>query len=62
MSKACYNCPYNLTDCYRPDCIATDGVKRPLTVINRMLPGPNVEVFIIIITQSYFTLYFTINS
>ncbi|KAK9505006.1 hypothetical protein O3M35_009161 [Rhynocoris fuscipes] len=44
MSKACYNCPYNLTDCYRPDCIATDGVQRSLVVINRMLPGPSIEV------------------
>lgn len=44
MSKACYNCPYNVTDCFRPDCIPADGMNRPLNVINRKMPGPAVEV------------------
>ncbi|KAJ8708350.1 hypothetical protein PYW07_010475 [Mythimna separata] len=44
MSKACYDCPYNLTDCSRPDCIPADGMNRPLNVINRKMPGPAVEV------------------
>lgn len=44
MSKACYDCPYNLTDCKRLDCIPADGINRALNVINRKMPGPAVEV------------------
>ncbi|XP_069688622.1 uncharacterized protein [Periplaneta americana] len=44
MSKACYNCPSELTDCDRKDCVVADGVKRPIVVVNRQLPGPSVEV------------------
>lgn len=49
MSKACYDCPYNITDCYRPDCVPADGVAKPIIVINRSLPGPSIQVMIIII-------------
>ncbi|XP_058451938.1 uncharacterized protein LOC131430754 [Malaya genurostris] len=44
MSKACFECPYNATDCDRPHCIPGDGVKRNVMVINRMMPGPSIEV------------------
>lgn len=44
MSKACYDCPYNLTDCKRLDCIPADGINRALNVINRKMPGPAIEV------------------
>ncbi|KAL5234168.1 hypothetical protein ACI65C_001578 [Semiaphis heraclei] len=44
MSKACYDCPYNITDCYRPDCVPADGVAKPIIVINRSLPGPSIQV------------------
>lgn len=44
MSKACYNCPSNITDCYRPDCVPADGVQRPVIVVNRSLPGPSIQV------------------
>ncbi|XP_045506939.1 laccase-4-like isoform X1 [Colias croceus] len=44
MSKACYDCPYNETDCDRIDCIPADGMSRPLTVVNRKMPGPAIEV------------------
>uniref|UniRef100_A0A182P7D7 Multicopper oxidase n=1 Tax=Anopheles epiroticus TaxID=199890 RepID=A0A182P7D7_9DIPT len=44
LSKACYNCPYNATDCARPHCITGDGVRRNVAVINRMMPGPAIEV------------------
>ncbi|XP_035778845.1 uncharacterized protein LOC118459510 isoform X1 [Anopheles albimanus] len=44
LSKACYNCPYNSTDCARPHCITGDGVRRNVAVINRMMPGPAIEV------------------
>ncbi|XP_075986047.1 uncharacterized protein LOC142983100 [Anticarsia gemmatalis] len=44
MSKACYDCPYNISDCIRPDCIPADGINRALNVVNRKMPGPAVEV------------------
>ncbi|XP_029665985.1 laccase-1-like isoform X2 [Formica exsecta] len=44
MSKACYDCPFNITDCFRPHCIPADGVKRSLLVVNRQMPGPSIEV------------------
>lgn len=46
MSKACYDCPYNLTDCYRPDCVPANGVEKPIIVINRSLPGPSIQVIL----------------
>ncbi|XP_014205468.1 laccase-1-like [Copidosoma floridanum] len=44
MSKACYDCPNNVTDCFRPHCISADGIQRSLYVANRQLPGPAIEV------------------
>ncbi|XP_053620154.1 uncharacterized protein LOC128680776 [Plodia interpunctella] len=44
MSKACYDCPFNVTDCFRPDCIPADGMNRALNVVNRKMPGPQIEV------------------
>ncbi|XP_050711720.1 uncharacterized protein LOC126995868 isoform X4 [Eriocheir sinensis] len=44
LSRACYDCPQNLTDCSRKECIPGDGVSRPLVVVNRELPGPSLQV------------------
>lgn len=44
MSRACYNCPTNATDCNLPDCIAGDGVKRRIIVVNKQMPGPPIQV------------------
>ncbi|TGZ54926.1 Uncharacterized protein DBV15_05335 [Temnothorax longispinosus] len=44
MSKACYDCPFNITDCFRPHCVPADGMKRSLMVVNRQMPGPPIEV------------------
>lgn len=44
MSRACYDCPMNLTDCRRPQCIPADGVSRPVLVVNRQMPGPSIQV------------------
>ncbi|KAJ8686471.1 hypothetical protein QAD02_022265 [Eretmocerus hayati] len=44
MGKACYDCPLNITDCYRPHCIPIDGVHKLLYVVNRQIPGPLIEV------------------
>ena len=44
MSKACFNCPFNQTDCDKAHCIPGNGVERAVMVINRMLPGPSIQV------------------
>ncbi|KAH8418852.1 hypothetical protein KR222_004583 [Zaprionus bogoriensis] len=44
FSKACFDCPLNLTDCARPHCVLGDGLQRSITVVNRMMPGPAIEV------------------
>lgn len=44
MSKACHHCAHNVTDCYRPECIPANGVKRTIITVNKLLPGPSVEV------------------
>ncbi|KAK9884427.1 hypothetical protein WA026_007274 [Henosepilachna vigintioctopunctata] len=44
LSKACFDCPYNVKDCYRQDCVPADGIKRAVLVINRKLPGPSIHV------------------
>lgn len=44
LSKACYECPYNVSDCDRSHCIGTDGARRSVVVINRMMPGPTIDV------------------
>lgn len=44
MSKACFNCPSNETDCDRIHCIPANGVERAVMTINRMLPGPSIQV------------------
>ena len=45
LSKACFDCPLNQTDCFRPHCIPGNGIKRSITTVNRMLPGTAVQVF-----------------
>ncbi|KAG8324536.1 iron assimilation by reduction and transport [Homalodisca vitripennis] len=44
LSKACYDCPQTLSDCYREDCVPADGIQRSIMVVNRQMPGPSVEV------------------
>lgn len=44
LSKACYDCPTNKTDCDRPHCILADGIRRSVLIVNRMMPGPAIEV------------------
>ncbi|XP_021367995.1 laccase-1-like isoform X1 [Mizuhopecten yessoensis] len=44
LTKACWNCPHNVSDCYRPGCVPADGNSRAILVINRMLPGPGIHV------------------
>lgn len=44
MSKACFDCPRNASHCGLPHCITGDGTMRSVMVINRMMPGPAIEV------------------
>ncbi|XP_016844683.1 laccase-2-like [Nasonia vitripennis] len=44
MSKACYDCPFNVSDCFRPHCMPTDGVQKTIVTANRQIPGPTIEV------------------
>ncbi|KAK3593693.1 hypothetical protein CHS0354_013589 [Potamilus streckersoni] len=44
LSIACFDCPRNISDCFRPYCIAADGVLRSIQVVNRMLPGPAIHI------------------
>ena len=44
LSKACLGCPFNTTDCYNRDCISGNGVARAVIAVNRMIPGPAINV------------------
>lgn len=44
MSKACFGCPFNQSDCFKPHCVPADGVQRGIVTANRLLPGPALEV------------------
>nr|XP_031845394.1 laccase-1-like isoform X2 [Nomia melanderi]XP_031845395.1 laccase-1-like isoform X2 [Nomia melanderi]XP_031845396.1 laccase-1-like isoform X2 [Nomia melanderi]XP_031845397.1 laccase-1-like isoform X2 [Nomia melanderi]XP_031845399.1 laccase-1-like isoform X2 [Nomia melanderi]XP_031845400.1 laccase-1-like isoform X2 [Nomia melanderi] len=44
MSKACYDCPFNITDCFRMHCVPADGTGRSILTVNRQMPGPRIEV------------------
>nr|ATI08981.1 laccase I [Monochamus alternatus] len=44
LSKACYDCPFNTSDCFRQDCVPGDGYKRAVVTVNRQIPGPTIEV------------------
>ncbi|PVD19698.1 hypothetical protein C0Q70_20189 [Pomacea canaliculata] len=44
LSKACYDCPFNLTDCSRPHCVPADGTSRGILTANRRIPGPGIQV------------------
>ncbi|XP_070174008.1 uncharacterized protein [Littorina saxatilis] len=44
LSKACFDCPFNLTDCTRPHCVTAEGTSRGILTANRVLPGPEIQV------------------
>jgi len=44
MSKACFLCPFVLSDCDREHCVAADGVRRMFYAVNRELPSPQIRV------------------
>ena len=44
FSRACFHCPRNSSDCLREQCISADGFKRTIQVVNRLFPGPSIQV------------------
>ncbi|XP_071451368.1 uncharacterized protein [Hetaerina americana] len=44
MSKACFACPLNISQCYLDHCVAADGMQRTIVVVNRTMPGPTIQV------------------
>ncbi|KAH9491785.1 hypothetical protein Btru_029498 [Bulinus truncatus] len=44
LSKACHLCPYNVSHCSDPHCVAADGYARGIKVANRIMPGPAIQV------------------
>ncbi|KAJ4431325.1 hypothetical protein ANN_19922 [Periplaneta americana] len=54
LGAQCGACPRNVTDCFNPQCIPADGYERGMLSVNRMLPGPSIQV----ITLSRWTFLF----
>jgi FtsP/CotA-like multicopper oxidase with cupredoxin domain len=45
ISRACQECfSDGKDDCFHPQCITVDGVERGVMSINRMIPGPSIQV------------------
>ncbi|XP_069675349.1 uncharacterized protein [Periplaneta americana] len=44
LGAQCGACPRNVTDCFNPQCILADGCERGMLSVNRMLPGPSIQV------------------
>jgi hypothetical protein len=42
--RSCRDCPANVTDCFRTQCITADGYERGIVAVNNQLPGPSVQV------------------
>ncbi|XP_064615588.1 uncharacterized protein LOC135479627 [Liolophura sinensis] len=40
----CRDCPFNRTDCFRPNCVPAEGTPRAILTVNRHLPGPAIQV------------------
>lgn len=57
MSKACFDCPLNPSDCNRADCVMADGVSRTVTVVNRKMPGPSIEVSCNLLKIAFLSLF-----
>ncbi|XP_012942999.1 laccase [Aplysia californica] len=44
MSTACYDCPSNSSHCFLPQCVLGSGGNHSVLTVNRMLPGPTINV------------------
>jgi L-ascorbate oxidase len=44
LTRNCFNCTFNSEDCDKPHCVVANGVKRAIKTVNKMLPGPYIQV------------------
>ena len=44
MNLQCGKCPFNISECFGKNCISANGVPRAIIVVNKMMPGPSIEV------------------
>nr|ALQ52760.1 laccase BP76 [Neocapritermes taracua] len=44
LGPACGNCPANVTACDAPQCVVANGYEKSIRTINRMVPGPSIQV------------------
>ena len=45
LSRSCRKCSCGVaSDCFRPGCVSAAGIERSIKVVNKMLPGPAVQV------------------
>ncbi|XP_054289587.1 uncharacterized protein LOC129004903 isoform X2 [Macrosteles quadrilineatus] len=44
LNRACGGCPNVTSDCFLPQCVAADGYEKPILAVNRLLPGPSIQV------------------
>ena len=44
LSRNCFNCTDNPEDCFKPNCVSANGFERPIKTVNRILPGPSIQV------------------
>ncbi|CAL1546441.1 unnamed protein product [Lymnaea stagnalis] len=44
LTKACWDCPHISDMCARPHCVPADGGLRGILTVNRMMPGPSIQV------------------
>jgi hypothetical protein len=48
LYRACAACPLNQTACFNPQCVTADGYERGILTVNRGLPGPSIQVHILV--------------
>jgi hypothetical protein len=58
-SLHCGDCPNTPGDCDLPGCVPAGGVRKPIVVINRQVPGPAIQVSCLI---KYLRLKYCINN
>ncbi|XP_069675364.1 uncharacterized protein [Periplaneta americana] len=44
LGPQCGNCPTNVTACDNPQCVVANGFEKSIITINRMVPGPFIDV------------------
>ncbi|XP_071954213.1 uncharacterized protein [Antedon mediterranea] len=44
MSANCFDCPFNIDDCFLNGCVTGEGTARALIATNGLMPGPSIQV------------------